>query len=326
MKKLLLNIFKIFSNPIDIILSIVIVPGAYLLLLFRSIRGSRLPRTNRRLKKIGVYPIRDHYYEPLFNHKRLLKPLNEDRELPGINLDIEKQINFLSKLQCSKELKLIDLERPAYSSLDFSLRNPFFSHGDAEFLYQVIRFLKPTKLIEIGCGHSTKIARLALKQNELESSKRTKHICIEPFEQSWLKDLDGINLIRERIEKLEFDWKNELTEGDMLFIDSSHIIRPQGDVVSVYLQIIPKLSQGVYIHVHDIFTPKDYLKNWIIDEVCFWNEQYLLEALLSDTKKYEIVAALNYLKHNHYNALKSVCPYLSTEHEPGSFYFKVLHN
>jgi hypothetical protein len=326
MKNLLINIFKIFRNPIDILLSIVIVPGAYLFLLFRRIRASRLPLTGNRLKKIGIYAIRDHYYEPLFNPKHLHKPLNEDRELPGINLNIEKQIVFLSKLQCSDELKLMDLQKPACRSTDFSLRNTFFSNGDAEFLYQVIRFLKPSKLIEIGCGHSTKIARLALKKNELESGKTTKHICIEPYEQSWLKDLDGINFIPEKVEKLKFDWKSELAEGDLLFIDSSHIIRPQGDVLSEYLQIIPQLKQGVYIHVHDIFTPKDYPKKWIIDEVYFWNEQYLLEALLSGTNKYEIIAAVNYLKHHHYKALKNVCPYLSNEDEPGSFYFKVFHN
>jgi hypothetical protein len=58
----------------------------------------------------------------------------------------------------------------------------------------------------------------------------------------------------------------------------------------------------------------------------FWNEQYLLEALLSGTNKYEIIAELNYLKHHHYKALKNICPYLSNENEPGSFYFKVLHN
>jgi hypothetical protein len=135
-----------------------------------------------------------------------------------------------------------------------------------------------------------------------------------------------LRLFVNELKKLEFDWKNELAEGDLLFIDSTHMIRPQGDVLMEYLQIIPKLTKGVYVHVHDIFTPKDYLKRWVIDDVRFWNEQYLLEALLTDTKKYQVVAALNYLKHHHYDALHKVCPYLSTEHEPGSFYFKVSPN
>jgi hypothetical protein len=101
------------------------------------------------------------------------------------------------------------------------------------------------------------------------------------------------------------------------------MIRPQGDVLTEYLQIFPSLKYGVYVHIHDIFTPKDYLKRWIIDDVRFWNEQYLLEALLTNTDRYEIVAALNYLKHHHYDQLREVCPYLTTNSEPGSFYFKI---
>jgi len=65
------------------------------------------------------------------------------------------------------------------------------------------------------------------------------------------------------------------------------------------------------------------LKSWVVDEVKFWNEQYLLEALLSNTDRYEIVAALNLLKHDYYNELKEVCPYLSENREPGSFYIRV---
>jgi hypothetical protein len=94
-------------------------------------------------------------------------------------------------------------------------------------------------------------------------------------------------------------------------------------VLTEYLQIFPKLNKGVYVHIHDIFTPKDYSKNWVVDDVRFWNEQYLLEALLTNTNRYEIVAALNYLKHHHYDQLLKVCPYLTMNREPGSFYFKV---
>jgi predicted O-methyltransferase YrrM len=219
----------------------------------------------------------------------------------------------------------MNLERPALSSLDFCIHNGSFESGDADFLYQIIRHLKPKKIIEIGSGNSTKIASLALKQNEVESGESTKHICIEPYEQPWLKDLDSITLIRERIEKLQFDWENELNEGDLLFVDSSHMIRPQGDVLTEYLQIFPRLKQGVFVHIHDIFTPKDYLQSWVINDVRFWNEQYLLEALLSNTEKYEVVAALNFLKHHHYDDLLRVCPYLTADREPGSFYFKVRH-
>jgi len=103
----------------------------------------------------------------------------------------------------------------------------------------------------------------------------------------------------------------------------THIIRPQGDVLQEYLSIIPSLQKGVYIHIHDIFSPHDYPNEWIKDNVLFWNEQYLLEALLTGNATIEIVAALNLLKHNYYEELHKVCPYLTLEREPGSFYLRI---
>ena len=111
-------------------------------------------------------------------------------------------------------------------------------------------------------------------------------------------------------------------DGDFLFIDSSHMVRPQGDVLHEFLTIIPHLKKGVYVHVHDIFTPHDYLEGWVKENVKFWNEQYLLEALLTGNQSLEIVAALNFLKYNHYSELHRVCTYLTPDREPGSFYFK----
>ena len=130
-------------------------------------------------------------------------------------------------------------------------------------------------------------------------------------------------MIRERVEKLDFDWATELGENDLLFVDSSHMIRPQGDVLFECLEVFPKLSKGVFVHVHDIFTPRDYPAKWIEEDVCFWNEQYLLEALLTHTDKFQVTGALNYLKHHHYDALSKACPYLTPDREPGSFFFQV---
>ena len=147
-------------------------------------------------------------------------------------------------------------------------------------------------------------------------------MCIEPFEQPWLNSFNDIELIRSKVEDLDLSYFDKLQAGDFLFIDSSHVIRPQGDVLHEYLTLIPNLNEGVFIHVHDIFSPHDYLQSWIKDDVKFWNEQYLLEALLSNTDSYEVIAALNLLKRNHYDELQAVCPFITEEREPGAFYFK----
>jgi len=272
------------------------------------------------LKNLGIYPIRDHYYNPLFKDINLKKSLREPRYLPGINLNEVKQLNFLENLIFNHELS--NLNDNDSDDLSFNIANDSFESGDAEFLYQVIRFLKPETIIEIGSGNSTKIVNKALKKNNSDNSIICKHVCIEPYEMPWLERL-GVDVIRRPLQECDLELFNCLKKNDLLFIDSSHIIRPQGDVLKEYLEIIPSLKSGVFVQVHDIFTPRDYLDELIREDVLFWNEQYLLECLLSNEEKYETIAALNFLKHTHFHKLQKVCPYLKKEREPGSFYFKI---
>lgn len=285
---------------------------------------SRFPKTSQRLKSIGIFPISNHYYEPLFDINVLRKPLSSERELPGIKINKQQQLYSLEKLNYADEIKRLNWDKMPNHKLDFYLGNGAFESGDAEFLYQFIRYYKPKRIIEIGSGNSTKVMLSAIRANELEYGQKTDLICIEPFENPWLESFPQIQLIRQRIENLNMNWSIELSSGDLLFIDSSHIIRPQGDVLEEFLRIIPSLAKGVFIHVHDVFTPRDYLESWIANEVRFWNEQYLLEALLTHTNRYQVVAALNFLKHHEFESLVKVCPYLTKNREPGSFYIQVI--
>ncbi len=323
MKSLIKKIFDIFQTPIDGMLAALAIPAALPLLLYRRIGSRRLPLATACLKKIGLFPIRNHYSEPLFDDRQLRQSLSEDRHLPGIDLNVSGQLNFLHGLSYSAELTALNLSEPSSEPRRFYINNGSFEAGDAEFLYQFIRATKPGKIIEIGSGNSTKIAKLALEKNREETRRAAAHICVEPYERPWLEQLGGIEVIRRRVEDCEFNWATELCAGDMLFIDSSHIIRPQGDVLKEYLDILPQLTPGVTVHIHDIFTPRDYPRAVVAEHVWFWNEQYLLEALLSNSVRYEIIAAVNFLKHHHYEALQKACPYLTKDREPGSFYMRV---
>ena len=313
---------KLLKWPLDILIGIASVPSALVLLLYRRLGSKRLKLTTAILRKIGLFPIRDHYYEPLFNDEHLARPLGEPRKLPGLLLDANAQISQIHETNFSDEMKSLRLEAASDRTFGFTMSNSVYGPGDADFLYHFLRTHKPGKIIEIGCGHSTRIACLARQQNALEGAN-CEHICIEPFEVPWLETLEDITVQRKKVEECEIDWSTALSDGDLLFIDSSHMIRPQGDVLEEYLNIIPSLAPGVFVHVHDIFTPRDYPARWVVDNVLFWNEQYLLEALLSNSGRYEIVAALNYLYHSRFDQLQAVCPYLSPAVEPGAFYFRV---
>lgn len=304
---------------VDILLVILVLPASILLKFVRRYGLDRLPRCGALLTRVGIVPVRRHYYEPLFDRHELRYPLSRERVLPGLSWNIPEQLQLLESLRYGEELA--DLVDRSSAPHEFRLGNGAFESGDAEFLYQLIRLKKPQRLFEIGSGHSTLIARRAVKRNTEETGVACKHLCIEPFEAPWL-EAAGVTTLRKRVEDVDRSLFSELDADDLLFIDSSHVIRPQGDVLTEYLEILPLLRPGVVVHIHDIFTPRDYLEDWVLKKQWLWNEQYLLEAFLTQNPEWKIIGALNMLRHRHFEQLRQVCPYLTPDREPGSFYIQ----
>lgn len=308
----------------DFALAPLMFVGAILMKIARRFGIWRMPISKAIFNHVGIYPIRDHYYEPIYNFKKYLRhSLRDERSLPGINLNEAGQLDWIARFDYATELARI----PLYPSADksFYYKNQNFGEGDAECLYSLIRLKKPKRIIEIGSGFSTMMAREAIEQNLRENPAYScRHICIEPYEMKWLDAVDGIEVIRQKVEEVDTSLFRQLEADDILFIDSSHVIRPQSDVLTIYLEILPILNPGVLIHIHDIFTPYDYPDHWLIDEVKFWNEQYLLEAFLSCNSQFEIILALNFLSHRHHDRLSEKFPMLREQDEPGSFWIRKL--
>lgn len=314
------NIIKKYAGVIDIIILPFVFLSAIFMRIVRRIGVQRLPLSKKVLLKRGVFPITDHYYEPLFDTEHLVENLSTERALPGIDLNVDEQLSLLDSFK--SEIELSELKSIKEDDLAFAFSNTTFESGDAEYWYNIIRLKKPKRIIEIGSGNSTLLAIKAIQKNKEENTDyNCEHTCIEPYEMPWLEK-SGVTVVRKLIENLDLSIFDVLEENDILFIDSSHMIRPQGDVLVEYLQILPSLKKGVIVHVHDIFTPRDYLKEWIVDEVKFWNEQYLLEAFLTQNDQWKIIGSLNYLHHNYYDELKEKCIHLSEDREPGSFYIQ----
>lgn len=307
---------------IDAVLVLPVLLSGLVMKAFRRIGASRLPWSKACLLRVGVFPIRDHYYEPLFNPRHLRHALEDERELPGIAWNEAGQLSLLEQLNYAPEVRGL-WDQPGQPP-HFYIRNGGFEAGDAEYWYGVVRHFKPSRIIEIGSGNSTLVARQAIARNLDENpAYRCEHIYVEPYEMSWLESA-GVKVLRQRVEDVDLVLFKTLGRDDILFIDSSHVIRPQGDVLTEFLQILPVLASGVLVHVHDIFSPRDYSSNAIIREVSFWNEQYLLEAFLTHNRDWEVIGALNFLQHRHHARLKEVCPYMTESREPGSFYLRRL--
>ena len=318
MKKLILQLLPVADK---LLMPIVYLAG-WLLKNIRRAGVHRLPLCKSALIKAGVFPIRNHYYEPQFDNRHPKPDFSQDRNLQGINWNTTTQMKLLETFSFSQEL--IDTPKSTQNPLEYYLDNDSFKSGDAEYWYQIIRAIKPARIFEVGSGYSTLMAIKAINKNHSENpSYKCEHVCIEPYEMPWLESA-GVSVIRKKVEEVELSFFSQLQDNDILFIDSSHIIRPQGDVLFEYLELLPSLNKGVVVHIHDIFSPKNYLKEWLTDEVRFWNEQYLLEAFLTHNDSWEIIGALNFLHHNYYKEFKSVAPFLSPKMEPGSFYIKKI--
>jgi hypothetical protein len=319
MRKILKSILPL----IDLILVPIVIMASVAMRATRRISLNRLPLTLQTFRRVGVFPILDHYYEPLFNPKHLRMPLSDDRQLTGIDWNVNEQLDLLAKFHYNDELVEFPLDQQ--SGNGFFYENGMFESGDAEFLYNMIRLHKPRRIFEIGSGQSTRLATSAVEANRREDAGyQCEHVCIEPYEAEWLEQLN-VNVVRKPVELIDKSFFSQLEKDDILFIDSSHIIRPQGDVLFEYLEILPMIKSGVLIHIHDIFSPKDYLAEWIESDVCFWNEQYLLEAFLSYNSEFKIVGALNFLRHHYPDELTGACPVLGKQlesREPGSFWLR----
>jgi hypothetical protein len=307
----------------DVILAPLMLLFGWSFLMARKKGIHRLPLCRALFNWLGVFPVRHHYYDPFVKQCDLKKPLDDDRNLSGIDWNVDEQLALLREFDFGSELLEFPLQ--GKSRVDYTYDNGTFLAGDAEYFYSMIRHFKPRRLLEVGCGYTTRLALAAIRRNKQDDATyNCEHTCIEPFEIK-LPATGEISYIRELVEDVDVKLFSELCENDILFIDSSHMIRPQGDVLHEIFEILPLLKPGVRVHFHDIFSPKDYPESWILERVRFWNEQYLLEAFLSYNHGFKITGAINFLYHHWRNELNERCPALArmpSKGEPSSFWIQ----
>lgn len=169
--------------------------------------------------------------------------------------------------------------------MGYSYDNSYFSSPDAEVLYSIIRKYKPNQIVEIGCGNSTKISRQAI----LDGNLNTTLISVDPHPRLEIQEYSN-HIYLNPVESLpNYHIFDDLRSGDILFIDSSHAIKTGGDVVFLFANILPRLCCGVIVHIHDIFLPYEYPRNWVIEEKFDFNEQYLVQCILSMGNAFEVL-------------------------------------
>ena len=109
------------------------------------------------------------------------------------------------------------------------------------------------------------------------------------------------------VQDVPLDTFAALRAGDVLFVDSSHVVKTGSDVHHLFTKVLPVLCAGVVVHVHDVFWPFEYLRHWI-SEGRAWNEAYLLHAFLMYNDTFEIVLWNHWLATAHPEIVASELP------------------
>jgi len=226
--------------------------------------------------------------------------------LPGIDFNDELQLHLLTEVFPAFRSEYEAFRTgPGDDPAEFYFDNEYFSGTDALVLYCMVRHLEPAQILEVGSGFSTRLSARAVLRN---GTGRLE--CIEPYPSQVLIDgFPGLErLYRSRVEDMGLDPFLALGAGDVLFIDSSHMCRIASDVNFLFLEVLPRLQPGVIVHVHDIFLPFEYKREWIKQDHFFWNEQYLLQAFLIFNSEYEVMFADSYMAHRYPEAVIATFP------------------
>jgi hypothetical protein len=276
----------------------------------KELARSAMATIHRMALKAGIVVLPNHFYTPISDVNELRRTRANwahRSSMIGIDVSVQSQAVLLKEMVKPFE--------PEYRGNKTFLEGtsggfgPGFGYIEAQCFHGVLRSLKPRKIIEVGSGVSTYCAMKAIALNP-QSEKATQITCIEPYPSEFLAKTAktyAIELIKSPVQNLGPDIFLDLGAGDLLFIDSTHAVKPAGDVLYLYLEVLPRLRPGVIVHIHDIYFPYIYQRD-LLTSFYQWSETALLQALLTYNSRLSILFCLSQLHYDAPEVLAEVFP------------------
>jgi hypothetical protein len=260
---------------------------------------------------INIYPV-GHSSSPVPDlewirkwDKRIFK--DNVVSLDGIDLNEKAQLGLLNDLS----LYYADLPFSAEKNNRhrYYFENRYFTYSDAIVLYSIMRHFKPERIIEIGSGFSSAVM---LDTNEIFPENRARLTFIEPDPGRLLSlihenDKKNSSIITDYMQNVDMSVFKSIKKNDILFIDSSHVVKVGSDVNYILFEVLPALVSGVLVHFHDIFWPFEYPREWF-EAGRGWNEIYAIRAFLMYNKAFEILFFNPHIGSVHKETLSGLMP------------------
>lgn len=260
-----------------------------------------------------------HYYSPVYDPRELaVEPRRsqiwppQPRETVGIDWRDADQVALCTGPFAAQErLDFVD-DEPDDPTVYFTT-NDQFPALDAWALEAIVQHVRPHRIVEVGSGFSSLVTA---RVNRERFDGAIDFVCVEPYPRQFLLDgVDGISGLRvEKVQDTPLEVFTSLGDGDVLFVDTSHVVKTGGDVPWIYNEILPRLAPGVVVHMHDIALPGDYPPPWVFEN-WGWNERYLVQAFLTFNSGYDVLFSSPYMVQRHVDALLAAFPGFAAHRE-----------
>jgi predicted O-methyltransferase YrrM len=253
------------------------------------------------------------YYSPLPVYSALARRRarwDRPSALGGVSYDLDAMRGLVATLVREHGADYAAL--PSYAELKVRGYGPGFTTLDGMFLYLMLRALRPRRYIEVGSGLSTCYAWLALDANA-RAGAAGAITCIDPNVRETVRALPGVAVLAREVQDVSPAFFAELGRADVLFIDSTHVVRLDGDVPHLYLEVVPALQPGVVVHAHDVHFPfntphpaEQYVlgRTWPM----LWTEAMLVQAFLAFNAAFRVTLSLPLLRHHDEPFLERTVP------------------
>jgi predicted O-methyltransferase YrrM len=256
-----------------------------------------------------------HFYSPVTDpvqaqaHLDGLRAMR--RPLPGVRIDGDAMVALWRSL-AHDYLAEQPFPDEQETGRRYWFRNPAFSYGDGAMLHCMLRRFQPKRIVEVGSGYSS---ACALETVERFLPEDTSLTFVEPYPQL-LEDLLAAEPPRRKVEILPIPVQQaplelftQLEANDVLFIDSTHVLKTGSDVAFELFEVLPRLAPGVLVHIHDIGWPFEYSRKWVVEENRSWNEAYALRAFLTFNRRFDILFFNDYMRRAHSDEIERAAPW-----------------
>ena len=269
-----------------------------------------------------------HYYSPIVDPEEARKFLRKEKvrspeRIPGIRISMKEMSILWEKL--SSFVATTDMPMNQEGRCRYYAANDVYPIGDAAILRAMILQNRPRRIIEIGSGFSSACMLDAAEEGGLDD---TRMIFIEPYPgrlRSLLRgtDLARCEIVEAPVQAVDLGLFDQLGQDDILFIDSTHVLKTASDVNFELFQVLPRLKKGVLIHFHDIMYPFEYPNEWIFNRRYSWNEIYALRAFLMYNNVFRIEFFNSLFIGRHRELVKKTYPPMETNPATGIWIRKV---